>query len=102
MEPVPDGVLMNDQRDPDIRVRPNTTYLVRMVNMGALASVYVWFEDHDFEVIEIDGVYTMPTRANMLYLASAQRYSILLRTKTTEDRNFAIVAQMDTVGFPQD
>lgn len=99
-EPVPNAALMNDTQDLAVHVQPGKTYLFRVVNMGAFASQYVWFEGHDeLEIVELDGVYTRPKKASMLYLSAGQRCSFLLRTKDTATENFAIVGSMDTTLF---
>ncbi|WDK17648.1 multicopper oxidase [Colletotrichum graminicola] len=94
-EPVPNSALMNDTQGLKVNVQPGKTYLVRMVNIGAFASHYVWFEGHSLRVVEVDGVWTHEADADMLYIAPAQRYSVLLTTKEDASRNFAIVAAMD-------
>ncbi|TDZ29468.1 Iron transport multicopper oxidase fetC [Colletotrichum spinosum] len=94
-EPVPNSALMNDTQNLQVRVRPGKTYLVRMVNIGAFAAQYVWFEGHRLRVVEVDGVWTDEADADMLYMTPAQRYSVLLTTKETAARNFAIVGAMD-------
>lgn len=96
-EPVPNAALMNETQDLKIRVEPNTTYLFRMVNIGAFAGQYVWFEGHTMQIVEVDGVYTEAADADMIYLSAAQRCSFLLTTKNSTDENFAIAASMDTV-----
>ncbi|KAI0025244.1 multicopper oxidase [Xylariomycetidae sp. FL0641] len=98
-EPVPRAALWNDTRDLGVAVAPGRTYLVRVANVGAFAGQYVWFEGHAMTVVEVDGVYTRPARAEMLYLAAAQRCSFLLTTKNETGRNYAFVASMDTTLF---
>jgi iron transport multicopper oxidase len=99
-EPVPQAALFNDTQDLKIRVQPGKTYLVRMVNMGAFAGQYVWFEGHNMSIVEVDGIYTKPTEASLIYLSAAQRYSFLLTTKNETGENFPFVASMDTVRTP--
>lgn len=96
-EPVPDGALFNDTQNLKVAVQPGKTYLFHMVNMGAFASQYVWFEGHNISIVEVDGVYTQPANTDMIYITAAQRYSFLLTTKNDTSRNFAFVASMDTV-----
>lgn len=98
-EPVPDAALFNDTQDLQVHVQPGKTYLFRMVNMGAFAGQYIWFEGHSISIVEVDGVYTEPTPANMIYLSAAQRCSFLLTTKKDTTKNFAMVASMDTVSL---
>jgi len=94
-EPVPNGALMNDTQNLKVMVEPGKTYLIRIVNMGAFAGQYFWFEGHKMRIVEVDGVWTQATEADMLYITAAQRYSVLLTTKNDTSKNFAISGSMD-------
>ncbi|KAF2423751.1 FET Ferroxidase [Tothia fuscella] len=94
-EPVPESALMNDTQGLKIHVEPGKTYMFRVVNMAAFAAQYFWIEGHTMQVIEVDGVYTDPMEASMLYFTAAQRYSFLVTAKNDTKANFAIVAHMD-------
>jgi iron transport multicopper oxidase len=94
-EPVPDSALMNDTQNLQIDIQPGKTYLFRMVSMAAFAPMYVWFEGHTMSIVEVDGVYTEPADADMIYIAPAQRYSVLITAKNDTSANFPIVASMD-------
>lgn len=94
-EPVPQAALMNDTQNLNVKIEPGKTYLFRMVNMGAFAAQYVWFEDHTMRVVEVDGIYTEPMEASMLYITAAQRYSVLVTAKNDTGSNFAFVGSMD-------
>ena len=96
-EPIPDAFLFNDTLNSSLPVKPNTTYLIRLINIGAFVAQYFYIEGHNFTIVEIDGVYTEPTEADTLYLGIAQRYSILVTTKNSTDQNFAIVTVADSV-----
>lgn len=100
-EPVPQAALFNDTQNLKIPVKPGTTYHFRMVNMGAFAGQYIWFEGHNMTILEVDGVYHQPAEAEMIYLSAAQRCSFLLTTKNDTSANYAFVASMDTVCLPQ-
>jgi iron transport multicopper oxidase len=95
-EPVPKAALLNDTQNLNVTVEPGKTYLFRMVNMGAFAAQYIWFEGHNMSIVEVDGVYTQPGEASMIYLAPAQRCSFLITAHNETTQNFAIVASMDT------
>lgn len=104
-EPIPQAFLFNDTLNSNIMVKPNTTYLIRLINIGAFVAQYFYIEDHTFTIVEIDGIYTEPTEADTLYLAAAQRYAILLTTKNTMDKNYPIVTVADSAlldGIPSD
>lgn len=92
---VPNSALMNDTQNLQIPVEPGKTYFIRIINMAAFAPQYFWIEGHTFRIIEVDGIYHEPADANQIYIAPAQRYSILLTTKNTTTENFAIVGSMD-------
>ncbi|KAI1936268.1 hypothetical protein LOZ66_004726 [Ophidiomyces ophidiicola] len=94
-EPVPQAALMNDTQDLKISVQPGKTYLFRVVNMGAFAAQYLWFEGHKMRVIEVDGAWTEEKEADMLHITAAQRYSILVTMNNETSRNFPIVGSMD-------
>ena len=96
-EPVPNSALMNETRDLQIKIQPGKTYKFRVINIGAFASQYLWFEGHNMSIIEVDGIYTEPAEASMIYLTAAQRYSFLITTKNDTNENFAIAASMDKV-----
>ncbi|ORX94999.1 iron transport multicopper oxidase FET3 precursor [Clohesyomyces aquaticus] len=94
-EPVPNSNLVNETQNLSVSIKAGKTYLVRMVNMGAFAAQYVWFEGHTMRIVEVDGVYTEPTEADMIYMTAAQRYSVLITAKNSTDANFAFVGSMD-------
>jgi iron transport multicopper oxidase len=94
-EPVPDSLLMNEARDVQFPITAGKTYLVHIINMGAIAGTYLQFDQHTVTVVEADGVWTMPYDTNQLYVAVAQRYTVLLKAKTSAAQNFAVVAMMN-------
>lgn len=100
VEPLPNSILINDTKEPKLKVQPNKTYLVRIVNIGAFLTYTLWFEDHDYDIIEVDGIYTEKARADQIVLGPAQRYSILLKTKSSTGRNYPFVAHYDVSAVP--
>ena len=94
-EPVPNSALMNDTQNLMVSVEPGKTYFFRMTNIGAFASQYFWIEGHTMRIIEVDGVYTEPAEADMIYLTAAQRYGFLVTAKNDTSSNFAMVGSMD-------
>ncbi|KHO01937.1 Cupredoxin [Metarhizium album ARSEF 1941] len=98
-EPVPNAALMNDTQNLTVSVQPGKTYMFRVVNIGAFAGQYLWFEGHKMQIVEVDGVYTKKAEAEMIYISAAQRVSFLLTTKNETSGNFPIVASMDTTLF---
>ncbi|KAI9816737.1 MAG: hypothetical protein M1826_001735 [Phylliscum demangeonii] len=96
-EPFPNATLINETVLPKITVLPNKTYLVRAVNIGAFLTYTLWFQDHDFQIVEVDGIYTNPALAQQINIAPAQRYSFLLKTKSTATTNYPFVAFLNNV-----
>lgn len=94
-EPVPQNALFNDSRNVTWDVRPETTYLVRLVNMGMFVSQYVYIEDHELTIVEVDGVRVQPQTTDSLYLAVAQRVSFLVTTKASASKNYRFVNVLD-------
>lgn len=99
-EPVPDSVLVNDTQNLKVPVQAGKTYLFRVINVGAFAGQYIWFEGHNMTIVEVDGVYTQPAEAERIYLSAAQRCSFMIRTKNDTSANYAFVTSMDTVSVP--
>lgn len=94
-EPIPQNLLFNDTRNATWNVETNKTYFLRIINVGGFVSQYFWIEDHEFDVIEVDGIFTERNTTSMLYITVAQRYSVLLTTKDSVDKNFAIMTSFD-------
>ncbi|KAL7944458.1 Cupredoxin [Trichoderma barbatum] len=98
-EPVPKAALMNETQNLAVPVKPNTTYMFRVINIGAFAGQYLWIEGHTMRIVEVDGIYTEAAEADMIYISAAQRVSFLLTTGNDTSINFPIVASMDTTLF---
>lgn len=103
-EPVPEYLIFNEGFNQSVQVKPNTTYLAHIMNIGALGSVYFWLEDHNMTIVEVDGVYVEPQEVDVIYITAAQRYGVLFTTKEQTDKNYAIVSVFDSGLFdrPQD
>lgn len=94
-EPIPQNGLFNETKNVTWQVNPDTTYLLRIVNMGLFTSHYVYIEDHTFTIVEVDGVVVEPYETDSLYVAVAQRYVVLMKTKKSTDKNFRFVNVLD-------
>ncbi|ORX69992.1 hypothetical protein DL89DRAFT_267228 [Linderina pennispora] len=68
---------------------PGKTYRIRLVAMMGMPLVDFFIDNHDIEVIEVDGVLTKPKKVNVVRLASGQRYSVLVRAKNATDTNYS-------------
>ncbi|KAK9453135.1 Cupredoxin [Dipodascopsis uninucleata] len=90
-EPIPDANLLNETTDYKWNVKPNTTYKLRIINIGGFVSQYIWFEGHNMTVVEVDGIYVEPYVTDRIYITVAQRYTVLITTKNETSTNYAFV-----------
>jgi iron transport multicopper oxidase len=96
-EPLPDNSLINESKNTTFKVQPNKTYLVHIICIGNWPGHAIMFEDHDFTLVELDGVNTeqLPVGSKNIRLTTGQRMSILLYTKNDTSRNYAVWNVMD-------
>lgn len=98
-EPVPDSALINEGQNTKFDITPGQTYMFHVVNMGAIAGQFLQFDQHNMTIIEADGVYTQPYEVSQLFVAVAQRYTVLVTALPSNCENFAIVSQFLTDMF---
>lgn len=92
-EPVPDSALINEGQNAKFNITPGKTYMFHVINMGALAGQFLQFDQHNMTIIEADGVYTQPYQVSQIFVAVAQRYTVLITAKPSNCQNFVIVSQ---------
>ncbi|KAK2616565.1 Multicopper oxidase aurL2 [Conoideocrella luteorostrata] len=70
-----------------VDVEPGKTYRLRVIGATVLSLVKVGIEDHSqsLRVIEADGADTEPVRIDHIQVASGQRFSFLLETKSQDE-----------------
>ncbi|KIM79223.1 Ferroxidase [Piloderma croceum F 1598] len=78
---------------------PGKTYRLRILNSGAFASFYFWIEGHNMTIIEADGTDVQESPIDVLSVAVAQRYSVLVTARNDTSYNWAIHANMMTSMF---
>lgn len=98
-EPIPDSAIINDNATTSFAITPGKTYMVRIINMANFAAFFVKFDQHEMTIIEVDGVYTVAQKTDLIYLSDAQRMSVLITAKPNADENFAFVGAMDPSMF---
>jgi iron transport multicopper oxidase len=98
-EPLPDAALINEAQNVKLTTTPGETNLFRVVNMGAMAGQYLQFDGHNMTIVEVDGQYVQPYTVQQLFVAVAQRYTIIVESMVDAGTNYAIVATMDTSMF---
>ena len=90
-EPSIKSGLFNETERQSLFVQPDKTYLIRLVNGGMSATQYFYIEDHTITIVEVDGVKVDPVEVEAVQLATGQRYNVVLKTKSTSDRNYGVV-----------
>lgn len=98
-EPIPYSALINDGQNGTIDIEPGKTYYFHIINMAAFAQFHLQFDQHNITIVEIDGVYVQPKPAQQLYVATGQRYGVLLKAKATKSSNYAVLAKFAINAF---
>jgi len=75
---------------------PGKTYRLRIVNTSALSAFYFWIDGHDMRIIEADGTDVEEYPIDLISVAAAQRYSVLVTARNDTSANWAIHVNMDT------
>jgi L-ascorbate oxidase len=69
-----------------LKVKPDTKYRVRLIGGTALSLVTLGIENHtNLTIIEADGTASKPHDTDHIQIASGQRFSIVLNTKTAAE-----------------
>lgn len=95
-EPIPNAFLFNNSISQSYPIQAGKTYLIRLISIATFVGQYFWIEDHTMRIVEVDGVYVDEAEADRLYLSVAQRYSILVTTKNTTERNYGMAMVADS------
>ncbi|KAK1750437.1 Cupredoxin [Echria macrotheca] len=93
--PLPASGLINDGKPAVYKIEPGKKYKFRIVNMSAFAGIMVFLEDHDIEVIEVDGVPVAKKTAKQLYITPAQRYAFIVTGKASATKNYGLSVVFD-------
>ncbi|KAF2123245.1 multicopper oxidase-domain-containing protein [Lophiotrema nucula] len=95
--PSPDSFLFNDTRTaPTFKFSPGKRYLLRIVNLGALACGEFHIDGHTLSVVGIDGVHVQPRNADTILICAGQRYDVVVTGKLNPLTSFNWVAKMTT------
>jgi iron transport multicopper oxidase len=98
-EPIPYSALMNDAHTASFDMQCGKTYYFRIINTATFSQIFLNFEDHNMTIIEVDGVYTQPREVESLWIATAQRYGVLITAKADATRNYAFTSSLDIEAF---
>lgn len=94
-EPVPASLLFNETRNGKFLVKPNTTYRMRLTNIGAFSAFFFYMPGQNFTIVEADGIYSEGAEADVLSVATAQRYSVLFTTGPETNVSYPMVMMSD-------
>ncbi|OWZ19320.1 hypothetical protein PHMEG_0006454 [Phytophthora megakarya] len=73
----------SDQPLSNFQFQGGKKYLLRLINMAAMAPIDFSIDDHEFQVIAADGEPVMPTQLiNSIFINAGQRYDIIVKGKT--------------------
>lgn len=120
-EPVPDGALMNGRAIrncdnlphrrcdnttsnvglPTFDLEPKRHHRLRIINVGAFAEFQFQIDEHELAVTEVDGTDVRPISYHRLNINPAQRYSVIVHTKSRGKTNFRVRARMITHCFAE-
>ncbi|MBE3047948.1 hypothetical protein IMZ48_36650, partial [Candidatus Bathyarchaeota archaeon] len=93
--PRADGMLLNDGQGTDYDFEMGKNYRFRIINMGAASSAMIHFDSHDMNVIMNDAAHVEQQIAYQLHVAPAQRYDVILKCISRDNRNFDFVVSLD-------
>ncbi|KAJ6564493.1 laccase 16 [Mycena capillaripes] len=80
-----------------INVVAGKRYSLRIINISAFAAYTFSIDSHSFDVIETDGIATVPLTVSSFEIHAAQRYSVVL-TANQAPKNYWIHAPMTVAG----
>lgn len=95
-------MLVNSKGGPDmgrqttLKMTPGKTYRLRLINVSGTAMVRFGIEQHQMQVIEVDGVDTEIKTVNSVQLSVGQRTSVLVKAKRNPTHNYIYRADIFT------
>jgi iron transport multicopper oxidase len=96
LPPFPNSVIVNEGRNPNIKLDIGKTYRIRIISFAALGSAMVHFGSHTMSVIMIDSSYVQKQEAFILRVAPAQRYDVMISgIDRDQGRNYPYLVALD-------
>lgn len=93
----PNSFLFNDARDPfDIKLYKGKRYLLRIVNMGAVACGQFRIDNYPLTVVEMDGVQVVPHETDAIVICAGQSYGVIVEGQEKPPASSHWHAQMKT------
>jgi|SRR5690242_8835908 len=82
--PSPDAILWDDKRQAEnIQIAAGKRYLLRIVNVGALACGQFHIEGYKLNIVETDGVQVQSTQADTILICAGQSYGVVVEGKSS-------------------
>ncbi|KAF2641185.1 laccase-2 precursor [Massarina eburnea CBS 473.64] len=95
--PAPSSFLFNDTTTPpQFNFEPKKRYLLRIVNMAALACGEFHIEGHVLSVVAVDGQPVHPKDANVILVCAGQRYDVVVVGKEAPLSSVQYIVKMST------
>jgi iron transport multicopper oxidase len=94
-EPIPNSALINHGQKTELVFIPGKVYRLRLIAMSAIGRFNFYIDDHKFKVIEVDGELVEPYETDVISIAAAQRYSVLVNAKENAIHNYFLHAKLD-------
>lgn len=88
-------MLLNEGKSAEYSFDKTRTYRFRIISFAAFTSFMIHFNSHPMTVIMNDAAYIDSEEADMLRLAPAQRYDVLIKASHSNDRNYPFLIGMD-------
>ncbi|KAF1991284.1 multicopper oxidase [Aulographum hederae CBS 113979] len=92
--PEVDASLMNDKQSDTFQVQPGKKYLFRFLSISAFLAHSIKIDGHDMTITALDGVPCNPKTVDSLIIAPGQRYDVVIQTKRSTNRNYAIHSKL--------
>ncbi|KAH3678449.1 hypothetical protein WICMUC_001466 [Wickerhamomyces mucosus] len=81
-------------------LRPDQKYRLRIINVGFFADIDYTIDEHPLIIIEADGTLVKPFEVDVLNIAPAQRYSVIIETNKSNSNNlFWMHAKLNSYCF---
>ncbi|EKG09511.1 Multicopper oxidase type 1 [Macrophomina phaseolina MS6] len=97
--PKPNSSLVNDQQSKRLNIRPGQKSYIRIINISALATFYLQFDQHNMTVVSIDDVNVEPQSWEALEITPGQRYDVIITGLENPQRNYAFINKMAVLGL---
>lgn len=93
--PFPDSLIVNEGGNSTITVEKGKTYRIRVISFSAFGSAMVNFQDHTMNIIMQDASYITPASADVIRVAPAQRYDVLVTMARNDSGNYPFLVALD-------